>query len=261
MHSAIKFRVLGPVKALQRGVWEDIRSAKGRAVLSTLLARRNQLVTVEKIAESCWEDPPATAACLIRRQVMKLRRDLVGDSIKTMPGGYMMELGDSCVDCAVFEGHVRSGVSKLSRDLLCEGGQELHHALTLWNGPAFMDAPQTPLICAERDRMNELRALGAVYWSRSLIATGRHCEAIPSLAGLIMEYPLHEGLREQWMAALYLSGQRAKSTSEFHDLRERLISEIGMEPRLTTKQLHMAMISDDCTEVRRIALDSGRASS
>lgn len=60
--AAFFFGVLGPLSVLQDGESVGVGGPKERAVLATLLARANHLVTVDMLVEAVWADHPPRSA-------------------------------------------------------------------------------------------------------------------------------------------------------------------------------------------------------
>ena len=119
----------------------------------------------------------------------------------------------------------------------------LDEALGLWRGPAYAEFADEQFVAAEAARLTELR-LGAVeHRAELLLALGRHAELLAPLGRFTAEHPLRERARAALMLAQYRSGRTADALAVFRDLRERLVTELGIEPSPTVQQLHADLLA------------------
>ncbi|WP_433515175.1 BTAD domain-containing putative transcriptional regulator [Nonomuraea sp. CA-143628] len=68
---------------------------------------------------------------------------------------------------------------------------------------------------------------------------------IPELRELTATHPLHEPLHALLLLALYRSGRQAEVLSVYTGLRATLISEQGLEPGTTIRELHQRILTTD----------------
>src|SRR6266511_3279633 len=75
-----------------------------RAVLAILLLHLNRVVSSDRLIEELWgERPPATALQTVRVHVSQIRKVLGLDLLRTLPAGYLLELGPDQLDARRFE--------------------------------------------------------------------------------------------------------------------------------------------------------------
>ena len=77
---AVFFGVLGPLTVLQGGAAVAVGGPKERVVLAQLLARANQVVSIDALVEAVWADrPPRSAERTLQAYVARLRGILEPD--------------------------------------------------------------------------------------------------------------------------------------------------------------------------------------
>jgi DNA-binding SARP family transcriptional activator len=114
----VRFEILGPVRD---GVPVDLGGPKQRASLTVLLARPNQVLTVECLADTLWDGrPPASAAVALRTYVAGLRRALEpgwgrrapGELLRGHAGGYELRIDPGAIDAVEFTGRCASAAER-----------------------------------------------------------------------------------------------------------------------------------------------------
>jgi DNA-binding SARP family transcriptional activator len=256
----LRVGVLGPVTA-----WRDGREVPGGqprqlAVLGVLATRANRLVSRGELVDAVWGDtPPASAEGGIYTYVAGLRRVLEPDRPRPNPGqrrrvparvlvsaggGYMLRLGPGCLDSDSFEQGLGRARGLRAAGELAGAAQAVADALSLWRGIAFAGVPG-PFAEAERQRLAELRTAAAEEWADLLLALGRPAEAVPDLTTLVAEHPLRERAHGLLMIALYRSGRQAEALQAFHEARERLAEELGIDPGSELTLIHRQVLAMD----------------
>src|SRR6185436_19119080 len=195
----MEIRLLGPVEASRDGHAVPVGGAKPRALLAILALHANAPVSADRLIEGLWgERPPATAPKLVQVLVSQLRKQLAGADaeIVTRGRGYELRVDPDAVDALHFERLVTSG----------ENGSHVREALALWRGPPLDDLADEPFAAPEIRRLEDLWLRAREASIDSLLARGRHQEALGELDDLIREHPLREGLHVRRMLALYSCG-------------------------------------------------------
>jgi len=145
--AAFFFGVLGPLSVLQDGESVSVGGPKERAVLATLLARANHLVTVDMLVEAVWGDhPPRSAERTLQAYVARIRGVLeperspgTGSTILVKEGsGYRLRLETEQLDSLRFEELARRGSQQL-QDGDGAAALTLREALALWRGDAMAE--------------------------------------------------------------------------------------------------------------------------
>jgi DNA-binding SARP family transcriptional activator/tetratricopeptide (TPR) repeat protein len=260
--SAVPLRVgvLGPVTVWRDG--HEVMAGQPRqlAVLGLLATRANRVVSRGELVDAVWgHQPPATVDSGIYTYVAGLRRVLEPDRPRRDPdksrrapgrvlvssgGGYLLRLGPDGLDAAQFEDALGR-----SRGLRASGDQSgaarvVDEALKLWRGQPFAGVPG-PFAEAERLRLTELRTTAAEERADLLLAQGQPAAAVPELTTLVAEHPLRERARGLLMIALYRCGRQADALHVFHDARERLAEDLGIDPSTELARIHQRVLAMD----------------
>ena len=251
----LEFRILGPLEVTDGDETIALGGRNQRALLTLLLLRANEPLSVERLVDAIWgERAPRTATTSLQNTVSQLRKLLGPGVLHTRSSGYVLELDDSQLDLARFERFVqqaRSAVDAAIRASL------LREALELWRGPALADCELEEFAQAEIDRLEDLRLAALEERLAADLDLGRHAEIVGELDALVRRQPLRERLRAQLMLALYRSGRQAEALSAYHAARRTLVEELGLEPGLELQALYGSILRQEraLTPVAPVALD------
>ncbi len=242
-----EFRILGPVEASVAGQPASLPAAKPRALLAVLLLSRNRVVSVDRLVDELWENPPDTATKALQGYVSQLRKALGADRVLTKPPGYSLRVEEGELDLDRFEQLVREG-----RELLASGdskaaARRLEEALELWRGAPFAEFLAEPFARDAGARLEEARLAALEDRIEADLALGRHARLLPELEELVAREPLRERPRAQLMLALYRSGRQADALELYRRTRETLSEELGIEPSLELQELERRMLQHDPT--------------
>ena len=230
----MRFGILGPLEVVRDGVRLNLGGVRRRALLARLLLDARHLVTAERLIDAIWEErPPATAHKTLQKYVFELRGVLAESVLRTVPGGYVLDVDDEDLDVRRFERLVKQS--------------EFARALALWRGEVLADLGDIGFAVAERTRLDELRLAAWQGRIEADLAGGRYAEAITRLAELCAVYPNREPLVRLHMLALYQSGRQADALEIFRQHRYRLSEELGVEPTKELQDLHVAMLRQEPT--------------
>ena len=86
----MEFQILGPLEVRLEGRQLALGAAKQRTLLAILLVRANQVVSIDRLIEELWPQPPETAANAIQVYVGKLRKTLEPDRARGDPGSVLV---------------------------------------------------------------------------------------------------------------------------------------------------------------------------
>jgi DNA-binding SARP family transcriptional activator/tetratricopeptide (TPR) repeat protein len=249
----LRVGVLGPVM-----VWRDGREvAAGQprqlAVLGVLASNANRVVPLGQLVDAVWgEDPPATAQGGVYTYVAGLRRVLEPDRPGREPprvllssgGGYLLRLDACDVDAVRFEECLSGSRALRASGDIAAAAQSVDEALALWRGQPYTGVPG-PFAEAERRRLAELRTAAAEELADLMLAQGQAAEAVPVLTALVAEHPLRERTRGLLMIALYQCGRQAEALRVFHDVRERLAEDLGIDPGTELARIYQRLLAMD----------------
>ncbi|MFF3335517.1 SAV_2336 N-terminal domain-related protein [Streptomyces sp. NPDC002888] len=151
-HGPLDYRLFGPLTIARPDEPPvTIPSAEARALLSMLLLRAGQRVTLAELAQGIWEQPPPEdeAAHRVHSLAALLARRLGPSSLATLSGGYALYAAGDDIDVRKFEAH-------LDRAASLEDPQarrhELRRALDLWHDDPLSGVPG-PAADATRARL------------------------------------------------------------------------------------------------------------
>src|SRR4051812_6119923 len=223
------------------------------ALLAFLLVNANRAVSSDALLEGVWhEREPGRRAAVKRLQVaiVRLRNVLEplgeGESVlRTVSGGYLLQVAGDELDCGVFEAGLREGRRALAGGDADGAAELLRAALALWRGPALAEVAFEDFAQSEIRRLEELRVSALEARLEADLAAGRHVELVGELEELGGEQPLRERLHAQRMLALYRCGRQAEALAAFQQARGVLVAELGLEPGPELRGLHAAILRHD----------------
>jgi predicted ATPase len=239
----VDFAILGPLSVHGPDGPIELRAAKQRALLATLLLAQGEPVAPERLIDVLWgEDPPATAAKALQVLVSRLRRAFGGDGVLvTRASGYAVALAPGDLDLERFETLAARARGAAPR----EAAALLREALALFRGPPLADAPLLGPAAAEADRLADRRLAVLEQRIDADLATGEHAAVVGELEALAAEYPYRERLHAQLMLALYRSGRQADALEAFRRVRGSLVEDLGLDPGRELQQLEAAILAHD----------------
>jgi len=245
MDAALRFELLGPLRARRGETVVRLGSAQRQAVLATLLLQPLRPFGRDRLIRAVWgEEPPAYAVNQLQKHVSALRSALAPDRpLNWTEHGYLLAVPPGRRDLDEFERQVAAGRA-LRRDGDLAGALAAWRvALDLWRGP-FCDGLPGPYLAAERHRLDELRLTVAADRIEAELELHGRVEA-DELRRLIAEHPADERLRGLLMLALYRDGRREAALDEFRRLTRLLRDELGVEPTAAVQRLHRRMLDAD----------------
>ncbi|MCF6473009.1 AfsR/SARP family transcriptional regulator, partial [Nonomuraea sp. MG754425] len=223
----VRFGVLGPLR-VDRG--QPPGPAKHRALLAALLLSASERVPVERLLSAVWDDrPPASAESVLRVYVSALRKAVGG--IRTVPGGYLLDVDPDDVDCHRFERLVSEARQARTAGRVAEAADGFRAALGLWRGQtALADVESSVLRRAYGVPLEELRLTAVEERVELDLRLGRGSEVVGELRALVGAHPLRERAWVRLIEALHQAGRRSEALSAYQDARALLVEELGLEP-------------------------------
>ncbi|MGW0949673.1 BTAD domain-containing putative transcriptional regulator [Streptomyces sp. NPDC002623] len=250
---ALRFSVLGPVRAWRGDEQLPTGSPQQRTLLAALLLREGRTATAAELIDALWgDDPPSSTRVLaaLRTYASRLRKVLGPEVLVTESGGYAVRgLPEGALDVLVAQRLAAEGERAKASGDLHRARELLQRVLSMWDGESLAALPG-PYAEVERVRLEE--------WRLQLLETrldmdleeGYHAEAISELTALTAAHPLRERLRELLMLALYRSGRQAEALAVYADTRRLLAEELGVDPRAELRELQMRVLQADPSLVR-----------
>lgn len=249
------FNILGPLTAeLRTGEYHarptelDAGPFKQRLLLALLLCRCNSVVMVEELIDALWWDgPPRTAHKNIQVYISHLRKLLTEDGRPSRliyhPSGYQLALNSTEVDALRFEEMSWAGRLALRRGDARGSAASMRRALGLWRGPALADLQVSPVLREEAARLDDRRVSGYEDWFEAELLLDNHAEVLEEIEAVVRAHPLRERLRSHQLTALYRGGRQVEALAEYDNLRQRLTSELGLDPSPALQRLYQSILS------------------
>jgi predicted ATPase/DNA-binding SARP family transcriptional activator len=246
----VEVRLLGPLRVeADDGSPIAVNGARLRALLGRLAIDVGRVVPADQLFDDLYgEEMPQSVANALQGLVSKLRRVLGRpQAIVNRGGGYALELAPDSVDLIAFDLLASAGRDAQQRGDHTLALSSFDEALGLWRGPALMDFAYEEFAQVTIARSVEARATLLEDRIDSLLALGRHHEAISEVESLVAEHPLRERLRAQLMLALYRAGRQAEALRAYQGARTVLNEELGVEPGIDLRRLEAAILAQDAS--------------
>ncbi|MEU1593864.1 BTAD domain-containing putative transcriptional regulator [Streptomyces sp. NPDC005708] len=244
--AALRFGVLGPVRAWHGDDPLATGSPQQRALLAALLLREGRTATASELIDALWgEEPPPRALAAVRTYASRLRKVLSPGVLVSESGGYALRLSDArSLDVAAAQELAAEAEKAKNAGDLGHARQVLNEALALWDGESLAGVPG-PHADTQRTRLEEWRLQLLESRLDMDLEQGCHAEAVSELTALTAAHPLRERLRELLMLALYRSGRQAEALAVYADTRRLLADELGVDPRAGLKELQQRILRAD----------------
>ncbi|MFL6122817.1 BTAD domain-containing putative transcriptional regulator [Actinophytocola sp.] len=239
MSGALRFAVLGPVRAWLDEVELDLGTPQQRAILGILLLRAGTPATIDQLITAVWGPAaPRAAVGVVRSYVSRLRRVLPEDVISSVGGGYSLRAAD--LDLTEFTRHTHAARGAEPR----VAARELRAALELWRGVPLAGV-NGDYAEFERTRLGQVRLAAVEDLAAADIELGREVEAAAALAEVIAEQPLRERPRELLMLAHYRAGRQADALAVFAEIQRLLAEELGLDPGPGLRDMQRRILAAD----------------
>jgi WD40 repeat protein/DNA-binding SARP family transcriptional activator len=235
--------VLGPLSVDGDG---EVLAPRDRVVLAALVTRLGEPVSADALADALWGDaPPATWPKVVQSSMVRIRKVLGTDAVKTTGRGYALMLPVEDVDAVRFERGVRRG-----RELLDLGDPErarftLTDALGLWHGEALADLDGWEPGTAASQRLHELRRDAEELRVDAALQAGGWREVLAEATALVAEQPLREQRWGLLARAQYQAGRQGEALATLQRARAVLVNELGLDPGADLVALEQAILRQD----------------
>jgi DNA-binding SARP family transcriptional activator/pimeloyl-ACP methyl ester carboxylesterase len=224
-------RVLGEVSLTTGdGTVVPLPGARQPALLAALIARSGRVVSVDRLVDLLWTDPPARPAAALHSAVFKLRTSLARaggrEMLLTRDHGYLLDVRPGEVDAEVFE----TLVGRARDEAPAEAADTLTEALALWRGRPYGAFGDSEVAAGEALRLEELHRVAVERCGAALLESGRAEEAVALMRPFVAEHGLREKARIVLMGALHAEGRTAEALEHYQEHRRELADELGLEP-------------------------------
>lgn len=251
-------RALGPIEGRSsvEHVWAQLPPQQ-RLVLALLVADLGRVCRVDRLVEALWgEQTPASGRRRVQGLISRLRGvlEVAGETptrLRTVPGGWLLDLDDDAVDLTRFEALVCSGGELADGGYPEQARRRLEEAAALWRGRPFGELADHPALVADTIRLEEQYLVMRERLLQLRLDAGEGSETVAELQQLVLTHPLREGLWGLLMQALYRSGRQADALAAYQELRDREVDELGAEPGPELQRLHQAILRQELPAPRQ----------
>lgn len=241
------FRVLGQVEVEAGGRLLDVGPRQRRLVLAALAIDAGKPVTLGTLAGRVWgsaaPDAPSSALYAHLTRLRRVLAQAAADSATPVAlsrhgGGYVLGVDPQQIDVHRFRSLVEASRSV---ERAADRMTLLRTALSLWNGPPL------PMFTGEwalRLRASlESQFISAITaWAAEELRHGNPGPVADRLAQAVAAHPLAEPLVALLMRALCGLGRTAEALAWYAGARRRVADELGAEPGLELRRLHVAIL-------------------
>ncbi|MEV5874292.1 BTAD domain-containing putative transcriptional regulator [Streptomyces sp. NPDC052101] len=243
---ALRFGVLGPVRAWRGKEQLSTGSPQQRALLAALLLREGRTATAAELIDALWGgEPPPQALAAVRTYASRLRKIMDPGVLVSESGGYAIRgLGEGALDLVTAQDLAAQAEKARAAGDLSRARELLNQAFGIWDGEALAGVPG-PYAETQRVRLEEWRLVLLESRLDMDLEQGCHAEAVSELTALTAAHPLRERLRELLMLALYRSGRQAEALAVYADTRRLLAQELGVDPRPGLRELQQRILQAD----------------
>ncbi|QXE34557.1 tetratricopeptide repeat protein [Streptomyces sp. GMY02] len=250
----MRFAILGPVRAWRREEEVTLGPPQQRVLLAVLLAHAGRPVSMDTMVDALWgEEPPASAANAVYRQMGELRRRLepglppraTGRWLVRESGGYRLNADVDTLDLLSFRDLIgRARAANRSGDLDKSVALFLE-AVDLRQGPTAAGIP------AESRAHPVFTALDREYLIAVKEATdtaldhGAAERLLMVLHRVAAEHPLDEPLQARLVLVLAAAGHRAEALDTWQKVRAELAAELGISPGPELREAQTRVLRTD----------------
>lgn len=245
----MRFGILGPLELRDGENPVVLGGPKRRAVLAVMLVNANSVVGVDALIDHVWGGEAAFGAQKTLQVYVSQLRKLLGSGpagtspIVTQAPGYRIDCSRDELDALEFEALVEE--ARGERAWPQRNAKLLHQALGLWRGPLLADLAFEPWVQPYTAAFDELRMNALEDRIDADLACGRHGALVGELERVIVEFPYRERFRGQLMVGLYRSGRQAEALRAYHDAKDALLEELGIDPGPDLRELEARILRQD----------------
>ncbi|MCO1657792.1 BTAD domain-containing putative transcriptional regulator [Pseudonocardia humida] len=235
--------ILGPLEVRAAGTAVALRGARMRTLLARLALDAGRTVPVSALADALW--PTRTDARHALHSLMTRLRDALPapEAVRTLPGGYRLDLPPDAVDAVRFEQLARAGRDALRTGRSAGAVEHLRAALELWRGDALADLPDVPFAVAAAARLDELRRTAREDRAEAELRTGADpAGVVAELHALTSAHPTRERAHALLLRALHADGRTAEALDHYARLRTALADRLGADPSPELRAAHLAVL-------------------
>ncbi|WP_239069455.1 BTAD domain-containing putative transcriptional regulator [Streptomyces sp. SID13588] len=247
-NGCLRVETLGPLRAFAERREIPLGPPKQRAVFAVLTLRTNSVVSRDDLIDCIWgESPPATAAGSLHTYVSGLRRALagLGEPLTSSGSGYALQLGPGQLDIGVVERLAARARTSRAHQNPAAAVTAFDEALACWHPGSALSGLPGPFAAEHRTWASDLRLRLLMERAELLLELKQPASVAHELRGQIPDNPYHEQLRALLMTALDRSGRTADALAQYHDLRNLLAQDLGIDPSAELQTLYASILADN----------------
>ncbi|MFB7600533.1 BTAD domain-containing putative transcriptional regulator [Streptomyces sp. NPDC056160] len=240
MDAAVRYSILGTVRAMRGEAELTVGPPKRLALLSLLLLRAPGPLTLSEAVDVLWEDdPPPSAVNVMHRHIGALRRVLEPGLSSRAEAAHLVRAADGyrlLVDASTSDLLRFRELRTQARHAVRAGDPAraarcLVEALRLWRGPVV--AAGTPV--AQHPALvsvgHEFVAAAKEAADVVLASAPEGAEEVLAVLRVAVDcHPFDEALHSRIIAALAATGRQGEALRHFEAVRAVLAEELGVEP-------------------------------
>src|SRR6516225_8668150 len=248
MPDTLSIGLLGPLQVRDgAGRTVHVGGRQLRVLLILLALEAGRVVPSGSLADQIWpEEPPANPGNALQTLVSRLRAELrrasVDHAIESHPAGYRLAVPPDAVDALAFETLAARGRRVLADGDPREAVTVLRSALASWRGQPLADAAGYDFADAAAAKLTELRSSVLTDRIEADLSLGEGASLVGELRALLSADPLAERPRALLMRALYAAGRQAEALEAYHQARELLAAQLGVDPSAQLEQVYLRIL-------------------
>ncbi|MGW4355394.1 BTAD domain-containing putative transcriptional regulator, partial [Nocardia sp. NPDC004582] len=248
----VRLHVLGGLAATVEGRPVDLGGLRQRSLLAALIAAFPREVSADRLLEQVWHDAALPSVSSLHFGISKLRDRLEPDRRRGAAGviirnatSYRLDLAADRIDAHRFTSHLAAAESARTTGDSVTALRAYETALNEWRGAPYADIADADFVRPEIARLTalELRARKALVELR--LETGHAETALLDAEALAVAHPLDERVWELTALARYRAGRQSDALAALRDIRDRLDTELGIEPGIRLRELETAILRHD----------------
>ncbi|MGV9210390.1 AfsR/SARP family transcriptional regulator [Micromonospora sp. RB23] len=246
----MKINLLGDMQVLVADHKLHLGTPKQQVIFAMLAVQPGQLVTMDDLVDELWADhPPRSAVANVRTYAANLRRKFetlaLPDVTLVRHGNvYRLALRPDVIDVFSFQKELYAGRDALGAGDLAQASELLECALARWRGSMLAGLPLGPVLQARTVGAEEERLLAVELLAEVHLRSGRHDLAIPPLREVAARHPLREPTYLLLMRALQERGDSAEALVMYDEIRQQLITELGVRPGSKIEELRRLIVTE-----------------
>ncbi|MER5891043.1 bacterial transcriptional activator domain-containing protein [Streptomyces sp. NPDC001941] len=230
---------------------QHLSSAQAQVAFSRLILERSAGTSRDQLADTVWPDGlPDTWASALRSVVSRVRGYLTSPLQKpgetpliAQSGRYVLRLpDDAAVDLEAAETSVAEAKAAFGEGAHAVAHQLSAAAVTNLRG-SFLPAHEGEWVNGVRERVDELRLTSLELASLAASSLGDEHHAVRYADEAVRRAAFRESAHRCLMTAHSTAGNRAEALRAYHQLREVLADELGIDPAPETQRAYLDLLN------------------